>query len=190
MAEEASDVERVPEAYDRNAPSFDGAKSSDLLQFLEHMDRMMELAGTPDDQKNVFIVRYTTRRVSAQWKSLHSYNEGYEVFKKEIIKNYPSAQEDDLGSVRRLEEILKEYELEEIHFKDYEDVMGLIRELNVEVPKLKAHGLITDREVVPMILEIFSRTFRDHILLKIDNIRDNEVGEDETAQEDEGYKPS
>ncbi|KAJ7635233.1 hypothetical protein FB45DRAFT_743028 [Roridomyces roridus] len=156
MADQATHTRKVPEAYDRNAPTFDGEKTSDLLEFLDHMERMMELAGTPDDQKNAFIVRYTKRRVTNQWKSLRSYSGGYEAFKKELIKNYPSAQEDNIGSVRQLEKILREYQPEEVHFEDYEDVMNLIRELNVEVPKLKKHGPVKaeTQEATRMLEEI------------------------------------
>ncbi|KAJ7017982.1 hypothetical protein C8F04DRAFT_1199661 [Mycena alexandri] len=69
-----SDDNRVPEAYERDAPHFDDTRPEELLEFLEHFERMMEIDKTPAGEKNEFLVR------------------------KELIQNYPCAWEESRGS--------------------------------------------------------------------------------------------
>lgn len=166
------DGKKVPESYERNAPRFDDDEPEELPQFLMHMERMMELAKTKDDEKNAFLVRYAHRRPAEEWKKFESYEKSYKKFKKEIIENYPTSKDTERGSIRKLNKVMKTFDAEDIEISDADELMKLIRAMNVEVSKLKKSGLLTDREAVPMFLNKLDEAFQEKIIFALDQIRD------------------
>ncbi|KAJ7466128.1 hypothetical protein FB451DRAFT_1019512, partial [Mycena latifolia] len=131
-----ADKKRIPERFEKNAPRFDDEKPEELPQFLEDMERMMEIESTEAAKKNEFLVRYAFQKPAEQWKKFKTYSKSYEEFKKEILENYPTAQTHKRGSMRKLLKIMKAYDDGDITMDDADEVMKLIREMNVEVDKL------------------------------------------------------
>ncbi|KAJ6589586.1 hypothetical protein B0H19DRAFT_894904, partial [Mycena capillaripes] len=120
----------------RNVPRFDDEHPEELLQFLEHMERMMTLEETDAKDKNAFIVRYALRRPAEEWKRFDSYTESYEKFKKEILENYPGAMDSERGSMRKLKKVLREFEEGDITVSDPDELIKLSRAMNLEASKL------------------------------------------------------
>lgn len=167
-----SNSKKIPEPYDKSAPSYSDDEPEKLLQFLDHMERMMEIAGTVESAKNAFVVRYVERRVAEQWKKFDSFTESYIKFKKEILENYPDAKNSERGSIKKLKNILNDFDAEEIGLGDSEELMKLIRAMKVEVDKLLKSGLITDREAVPLFMEKLTPGFREQVIFRIDMARE------------------
>ncbi|KAJ7017755.1 hypothetical protein C8F04DRAFT_910836, partial [Mycena alexandri] len=118
------------------APHFNDTLPEELPQFLEQIERMMEMDKTPVGEKNEFLVRYTARETGSQWRTLDSYSKSYQEFRKEVIQNYPRAWESSRGSVRTLYHILESYLDGTIKVSDQDNLFRLIRALNVQVQKL------------------------------------------------------
>ncbi|KAJ6603851.1 hypothetical protein B0H10DRAFT_1957656 [Mycena sp. CBHHK59/15] len=136
------------------------------------MERMMDIEGTEADKKNAFIVRYVFQKPAEQWRKFKTYTKSYEEFKKEILENYPTAGTHKRGSMRKLLKILKRYDDGDLTMDDADDVMKLIREMNVEVDKLMVDPpQITDREAVTMFLEKLDPIFVERIIARLDNKR-------------------
>lgn len=163
---------KVPESYEKNAPRFNDEEPEELPQFLDYMERMMELGETPEAEKNKFLVRYAERRPALEWKRFKSYAKSHAEFKKEIMDNYPDAKDNERGSIRKLRKILKQFDDEEIEIGDVGELMKLSRAMTVEVEKLLASNSITDREVVPLFLGKLEVAFQERILTSLDQIRD------------------
>lgn len=190
-----NDNKKVPEAFERNAPRFDDDEPEELPQFLEYMERMMELDKTEDNDKNAFIVRYALRRPAKEWKKFESYTKSYKEFKKEILENYPAARDSKKGSIRVLNKALREFDSEDISEADADELMKLIRAMNVETSKLLKSGLLTHREAVPLFMDKLEAAFQRKILFNIDQIRERTAGpvqaaddsDDEDDNEGGGY---
>ncbi|KAF8129414.1 hypothetical protein K438DRAFT_1789171 [Mycena galopus ATCC 62051] len=158
------DHNKIPEFYDRNAPKFDDDTPEDLTQFLEAVERMMELAETPDDEKNAFIVRYTLLKMRNLWKRFDTFTKTYDEFKKEILNNYPSAMDTEWGTGKKLSKVLKTFNDEDIGSENQDELMKLAREMHQKAAKLLVSGQLTDREAVPMFLDKLDNRFREQIL--------------------------
>jgi len=164
MAEMFDSENRVPEAYEENAPHFDDARPEDLPQYLEDIERMMEIDETPEDKKNAFLTRYAIFHCAREWRAFHSYRKSYKEFKKEVIDNYPSAGESPRGSLRKLDEILRSYPTGGITITEQEKLYRLIRALNVEVTKLLAPpARLTNREAVRDFLDKLHPAFEERV---------------------------
>ncbi|KAJ7613472.1 hypothetical protein FB45DRAFT_1036408 [Roridomyces roridus] len=178
---------KIPEPYDKNAPSFSDEEPKKLLQFFDHMERMMEIAGTVDGAKNTLLLRYVDRQVAEQWRKFASFKGPYTKFKNEILENYPEARNSERGSIKKLKNILSEFDSEEIGLNDSEELMKLVRAMNVEVDKLMTSGLITDREAVPLFLDKLTPGLREQVIFRIDFARENEkldpLADEEAAPE-------
>ncbi|KAF8144737.1 hypothetical protein K438DRAFT_1782606 [Mycena galopus ATCC 62051] len=124
----------------------------------------MELAETPDDEKNAFIDRYTVLKPRNLWKRFETFTKTYDEFKKEILDNYPSAIGTERGTVKKLRKVLKTFDDEDIGLEDQDELMKLSRETHLEAAKLLASGQFTDREAVPMFLNKLDNKFREQIL--------------------------
>ncbi|KAJ7764959.1 hypothetical protein DFH07DRAFT_916456 [Mycena maculata] len=162
-----ADKKRIPERFEKNAPRFDDEKPEELPQFLEDMERMMDIEKTEAAEKNEFLVRYAFQKPAEQWRKFKSYKKTYEEFKKEVLENYPTAQAHKRGSLRKLLKIMKGYDDADLTMDDADEVMKLIREMNVEVDKLMVDPpQITDREAVTMFLEKLDPSFRNLDMLE------------------------
>ncbi|KAJ7444515.1 hypothetical protein FB451DRAFT_1189612 [Mycena latifolia] len=150
-----ADKKRIPERFEKNAPRFDDEKPEELPQFLEDME-----------------LRYAFQKPAEQWKKFKTYSKSYEEFKKEILENYPTAQTHKRGSMRKLLKIMKAYDDGDITMDDADEVMKLIREMNVEVDKLMVDPpQITDREAVTMFLGKLDPAFVERIIARLDTKR-------------------
>ncbi|KAF8209862.1 hypothetical protein K438DRAFT_1753486 [Mycena galopus ATCC 62051] len=158
------DHKKIPEFYDRNALKFDDDTPEDLTQFSEAVEWMMELAETPDDEKNAFIVRYTVLKTRNLWKRFETFTKTYDEFKKEILNNYPSAIDTEWGTVKKLRKVLKKFDNEDIGSEDQDELMKLAWEMHLEAAKLLASGQLTDQEAVPMFLDKLDNKFQERIL--------------------------
>lgn len=187
MADEFENLNRIPESYEINAPRFDDDQPEELPQFLEHIERMMELAEIPADQKNTFVVRYACRRPAIEWKQFDSYKLSYKRFKKEILENYPAAKDSERGSIRGLKKALKEFGRGEISLFDRYELMKLARSMNVEGSKLLASRLITNREIVAMFMEKLDENFREKILHNLDLMYDLNLLPGDAADDEATY---
>ena len=167
MAEQAV-KKKVPESYEKNAPRFDGEHPDDLLQFLDHIERMMELEATPADKKNAFVARYTERRTGNEWRSFASFSKSYADFKKEILENYPSSVDTERGSLRKLRKQLAHFEPGDITQEDNDDVMALIRVFSAEGAKLISSGILSNTEALPLFFDKLAPSYRDKILEHLD----------------------
>ncbi|KAJ6611732.1 hypothetical protein B0H10DRAFT_1952854 [Mycena sp. CBHHK59/15] len=164
-----ADKRRIPECFKKNTPRFDEEKPEELPQFLEDMERMMELEQTPAGQKNAFITRYALQKPAEHWRRFESFTKVYEEFKKEIIENYPVVKDYARGSLRKLTRLLKGFTDGEIDIQEQDDLMKLVREMNVEVTKLlKAPPLITERDTVQKFFSKLDSAFVEHILHRLD----------------------
>lgn len=164
--------ERFPESYERDAPKFDDEKPDEILRWFEQMERILEIAKVDPGDKNDFILRYVVRRVKNQWVNLASYKLSYAEFKKEILDNYPSARDDDVGSVRKLKKDISKFDDGDLTIDDADDVLKLIRVIQVEVVKLRKSGSITDRETVPLFMSKLDKDFRRRIEANLDTSRE------------------
>jgi hypothetical protein len=167
-----TDKKKIPESYEKNAPRFDDEKPEELLQFLDHVERMMALEETDDGDKNAFVVRYALRKPAEEWKRFESYKETYEKFKKEILENYPGATDTTRGSMRVLRKLLKGFDDEDISVSDVDELMKLSRTMNVEAVKLLDSGLISHREAIPLFLDKLDSRFQEKILDNLDRAAD------------------
>ncbi|KAJ7022287.1 hypothetical protein C8F04DRAFT_920470, partial [Mycena alexandri] len=120
----------------KDAPHFDDTRPEELLEFLEHVERMMEIDKTPAGEKNEFLVRYTVLETGRQWRAFDSYLKPYTVFRKEVIQNYPCAWEESRGSVRTFHSTLDSYANGSIEISHRNNLFKLIRALSVQVQKL------------------------------------------------------
>ncbi|KAJ7017230.1 hypothetical protein C8F04DRAFT_924741, partial [Mycena alexandri] len=120
----------------KNAPHFDDTCPEDLLEFLQHVERMMEIDKTPAGEKNKFLVRYTALETGRQWRAFDSYSKPYTVFRKEVIQNYPCAWEHSRGTIRTFHCTLDSYANGSIEISDQDNLFKLIRALSVQVQKL------------------------------------------------------
>ena len=91
---------------DKNAPRFDTAKPEELPRFLAHVKELMIEAGIVDQQKQIETVcKYTDYQTEREWKALPSYSDGvWDDFRKELLLNYPDANEITEGTLRRLDQ--------------------------------------------------------------------------------------
>ncbi|KAJ6505278.1 hypothetical protein C8R45DRAFT_1091013 [Mycena sanguinolenta] len=159
-----ADTKEIPEFYEKNALRFDDSTPEELPQFLENIERMMNVVGTAAADKNAFGVRYTTYKTREPWKEFAAYSSAYEDFKQEILANYSSTIDSDHGSTRKLRMVLKKLEEEDIGPADQDELMRLCREMSLEANKLMKSNQLTEREAVPLFFEKPEQKFREHIL--------------------------
>ncbi|KAJ7115587.1 hypothetical protein C8R43DRAFT_1138044 [Mycena crocata] len=180
-----TDKKKIPEPFERNAPRFDDDEPETLIQFLENIERMMEIEQTPADEKNAFLCRYALPRPRREWKIFESFGSTYEAFKKEILANYPSAREDDRGSIKKLNSILRKFEDGDLTLEDADGVMKLCRQMNVEVIKLLESSMLTDREAVPYFLSKLDQRFQEKLISSLDRL--HEQADPPIKEEDMGH---
>jgi hypothetical protein len=160
----ATDKKKIPEFYEKNAPRFDDNEPEELLPFLESVERMMELSGTPAGEKNAFVTRYLNHETRLQWEDFDSFRSAYKDFKKEILANYPSAVDTERGSLKKLKNILKKYDDADIGQSDQDELMQLARRMQKEANKLLVSSQITDAVAITLFLEKLEERFRELIL--------------------------
>lgn len=175
------DKKKIPESYEKNAPRFDDENPDELPQFLEHVERMMELEETADADKNAFVCRYTSRKTREEWKRFESYAKSYKEFKKEILENYPSSVDRAKGSMLKLRRILSEFPDGDISMSDQDELMKLTRQMNSEASKLMESKMLADSVAVAMFLDKLTNRFREKIL---DNLERTPVAEGDEADSD------
>lgn len=161
-------TKKIPEFYEKNAPRFDDEDPEELQQFLENVERMMEIEGTADKDKNAFVVRYTTHKTRELWKQFATYGGAYKDFKKEILANYPSAIDNERGSTLKFRKALKKFDADDIGTTDQDELMKLSREMLLEAKKLMKSNQLTDREAVPLFLGKLEERFREKILSNLE----------------------
>ncbi|KAJ6471050.1 hypothetical protein C8R45DRAFT_1104747 [Mycena sanguinolenta] len=161
-------TKKIPEFYEKNAPWFDDDKPEELQQFLENVERMMEIEGTADKDKSAFIIRYTTHKMRELWKQFTMYSGPYQDFKKEILANYPSAIDNEHGSTRKFKKVLKKFDEDDIGAADQDELMKLSWEMLLEVSKLMKSNQLTDWEAVPLFLGKLEEQFREKILSNLE----------------------
>ncbi|KAJ7041103.1 hypothetical protein C8F04DRAFT_1177314 [Mycena alexandri] len=151
-----SDENHVPEAYEKNAPHFDDTLPEELPQFLEQIERMMEIDETPVGEN---------KQVSSQISCTGNRQPvTYQEFRKEVIQNYPRAWESSRGSVQTLYRILKSYSDGTIKVSDQDNLFRLIRALNVQVQKLLVPpARLTHREAIQGLLSKLDPEFEEKI---------------------------
>jgi hypothetical protein len=175
------DKKKIPESYEKNAPRFDDENPDELPQFLEYVERMMELEETADAEKNAFVCRYTSRKTREEWKRFETYDKSYKEFKKEILENYPSSVDRAKGSMLKLRRILSEFPDGDISMSDQDELMKLTRQMNSEASKLMESKMLADSVAVAMFLDKLTNRFREKIL---DNLERAPAAEGEEADSD------
>lgn len=159
---------RVPESYDKNAPKFDSNDPEDLLEFLENMDTIFEKAKIAVADRNEKIVKYLTPETKREWKGLPSYATGtHDEFLKEVINQYPTIRDQEKGSLVRLNKLLKKFPEYGITIDDQDELMSLIRPIQVEVKKLVPKKL-TNKMAVSRFMEKLSPEFANRVWARLD----------------------
>ncbi|KAJ6474172.1 hypothetical protein C8R45DRAFT_935577 [Mycena sanguinolenta] len=159
---------KIPEEWDRNAPHFDSNKPEELQQFLDHMESLMEKAKTPRDEKKGKLVRYADYTSKREWMSLPSFQDGsYEDFIKEILSHYPSVRDSERGSISQLNKLLSQFSAKGIGMDDQDELMDLIRPLQLQVKRL-IPGKLTNKTAIARFMEKLAPEFVSRIWMRLE----------------------
>ncbi|KAJ6464964.1 hypothetical protein C8R45DRAFT_1174291, partial [Mycena sanguinolenta] len=159
---------KIPEEWDQNAPHFDSNKPEELQQFLDHMESLIEKAKTPRDEKKGKLVRYADYTSKREWMSLPSFQDGsYEDFIKEILSHYPSVRDSERGSISQLNKLLSQFSAKGIGMDDQDELMDLIRPLQLQVKRL-IPGKLTNKTAIARFMEKLAPEFVSRIWMRLE----------------------
>lgn len=159
---------KIPEPYDRNAPKFDPDSPEELMEFLEHMGTIMEKGKIPAADRNKKIVSYVKMSARKEWKGLPSFENGtHTEFLKEVVNHYPSIRDQEKGSIVTLNKLLNKFDTHGISIDDQDELMDLIRPMQVEVKRLIPTKL-TNKIAVARFMEKLTPEFASRIWSRLD----------------------
>jgi hypothetical protein len=159
---------KIPGSWEQNAPRFRHKDVDSLQEFLDKMDRLMFAAKTEEADKNACLVEYADSRARREWMTYTSYLKGtHEEFLKDVIDHYPSVRDSEKGSIAILNKALKAFRDGEIRTEDQEELMDLVRPVQLEVKKLVPDQL-THKSAVAKFMDKLAPEFQAKIWNRLD----------------------
>ena len=153
----------------RGAPHFDDQQPEELLRYFEELDGLFEAHGVKSNKdKKDYLVFYVPAKVERQWKSMKEYldvNVTYEDFKKALIEEYPAASGMKVGSMKRLEQVLRENQ--RLSEDDLEALLNFKREFKAETLHLK--DILANSMLVRYFLGCLEKEFRARVLATLES---------------------
>lgn len=163
---------KVPYRWDRNSPSFTTDDHEDLIEFVDQVKQILELARITDEQaKKLHLTGYLPWKKRQAWRNLETYVTGtFDEFLAEVYKSYPEIIEEDVGTLDALMKICKRHRgttiLEEGKLRRF----GV--EFQSEVKKLvKEPAQITNKEAVRMYLGTLEPSFANALRATINSTK-------------------
>ncbi|KAJ7193984.1 hypothetical protein GGX14DRAFT_576836 [Mycena pura] len=103
---------RVPRAWDTNGPKFTTDDPDDLLDFVDQVGEIIELADIKDsDEKKKLLTSYLPVKKRTLWRNMENYaNLSYDDFLKEVYKSYPELKEEKEGTRDDLEKLCRKHQ--------------------------------------------------------------------------------
>lgn len=169
--------EKMPAFGARDAPKFDQEKPRELLRFFRNLEDQFKRNHIVDAQeKKEFAGKYADVDTEIDWKGMRSYEIGksWEDHKEEITASYPEASGLALGSLKNLERLCKENR--RLSRSDVSELKTFKRKFQSEVSRLEAvvpdapPAIVSNRELVGMVMQCFEETFRNAIIMRLDTI--------------------
>lgn len=169
--------EKMPACGARDAPRFDQEKPRELLRFFKNLEDQFKRNNIVDSQeKKEFAGRYADVDTEIDWKGMRSYAVGktWEEHREEIIASYPEASGLSKGSLKNLERLCKENR--RLSRQDISELTAFKRKFQSEVSRLESTtpnsppSIVSNRELVGMVLQCFEESFRAAVTLRLDTI--------------------
>jgi hypothetical protein len=103
---------KVPRSWESNAPKFTTEDPDDLLDFVDQVGEIIELADLKtDEEKKKLLTSYLPVRKRTLWRDLDNYaNLTYDEFLKEVYKRYPEVKEEQEGTMEDLEKLCRKHQ--------------------------------------------------------------------------------
>ncbi|CAA7264252.1 unnamed protein product [Cyclocybe aegerita] len=106
----SSDPSKMPTPGSKKSPDWKG-KVEELLEFFEDFEELAKVASLKDEEKMKWVLKYVAEKSTRKfWKSLDAYSatpKDWAAFKKEVLEQYPGAEEGEAYTVRDLEKLTK-----------------------------------------------------------------------------------
>jgi len=151
---------KVPRAWETNAPKFTTEDSDDLLDFIDQVGEIIELADIKGDtEKKKLLTGYLPLKKRNIWRDMDSYaNSSYDDFLKELYKSYPEIKQDKEGTLGDLERLCRSNQ--GIRLQDE----GKLRRFGVEFASLfkklsKQPAIILNKEACLKYLDTLDPSF-------------------------------
>ncbi|CAA7271313.1 unnamed protein product [Cyclocybe aegerita] len=106
----SSDPSKMPTPGSKKSPDWKG-KVEELLEFFEDFEELAKVASLKDKEKMKWVLKYVAEKSTRKfWKSLDAYSatpKDWAAFKKEVLEQYPGAEEGEAYTVPDLEKLTK-----------------------------------------------------------------------------------
>jgi hypothetical protein len=157
----------MPVPMSTSAPKWDGTRGK-LRDFLYQLAHLLSVAGiTSDEDKIKWAISYVSADIRDEWIGFkESTGKDWEKFLDRIAKEYPEVIEEELGSVRQLEELCDRFR--PLSIRDDQDFMTFKRRFTVLADKCKTPpSIIHDRELVGLFVGTLDEAFLTHLNMRL-----------------------
>lgn len=152
---------RVPRAWETNAPKFTSDDPDDLMDFIDQVGEIIELAGITDDkEKKKLLTGYLPVKKRTIWREIDSYanQSSYEDYLDNVYKSYPELKQEKEGTIEDLEKLCKKHQ--GIRLQDE----GQLKRFGVEFSSLfkklsKQPAIILNKEACLKYLDTLDTSF-------------------------------
>ena len=98
---------KVPRSWEANGPKFTTEDPDDLLDFIDQVGEIIELADIKDDgEKKKLLTSYLPVKKRTLWRNMENYATlSYDEFLKQVYKSYPELKEETVGTIEDLDKL-------------------------------------------------------------------------------------
>lgn len=151
---------RVPRSWESDAPKFTTDDPDDLVDFLDQVGDIIELAGIKtDNEKKKLLTSYLPVRKRMLWRSFDNYeNLSYDDFLESVYNIYPEVKQDEKGTLEALDELCNKHQ--GIRLQDEGKLKRFGAEFSLLVKKLmKQPAIILNKDACHKYLETLDASF-------------------------------
>jgi hypothetical protein len=167
---ETTSVKRMVAPGSKDAPSFKSSRPEGLRRFIREMEDLWKDAGvSTDEAKKKSIGKYADQDSEEEWSAFDSFDNGtWEVFKEELLANYPEAAAAERGTPARIRQLCAE--TSKVRLGDMPALYRFRRAFLAEAKKLqKAPAAMSNRELVELFIGCLTEAYALAVLQYLGN---------------------
>ena len=151
---------KVPRSWEANGPKFTTEDPDDLLDFIDQVGEIIELADIKDDgEKKKLLTSYLPVKKRTLWRNMENYATlSYDEFLKQVYKSYPELKGETVGTIEDLDKLCRKHQ--GVRLQDEGKLKRFGAEFSLLYKKLsKQPAIILNKEACLKYLETLDSSF-------------------------------
>jgi len=170
-ASRAKSNRAMPTSWSGKHPTFDPEKQASAEKFFREVEMAAEQAGILDKPEEVIAhaLSYLDDKVKRKWERLPGAKDpkDFDTWRKAVLKTLPKSSRYELGSMERLEELVRDARRRPIGREEKEAFYDFSLGFMAEADPLSKAGTVSNRDLVVKFLSGLKTVFRDSLAERI-----------------------